>query len=98
MRSECSKDKDGRSVERSPYIETRVRQEEKQKDDTKKKLLRKRMQTVEPVFATIKEFLGFRRYTFGGLDKVRPQWWFVCSLVNLMRMYPLWRAGELEFI
>ena len=98
VRSTCSKDKAGRSIERSPYIETRERQEEKQKDDTKKKLLRKRMQTVEPVFAIIKEFLGFRRYTFGGLDKVRPQWWFVCSLVNLMRMYPLWRAGELEFI
>jgi hypothetical protein len=55
------------------------------------------MKTVEPVFAVIKELLGFRRYTVGGLNKVKPQWWFVCTLVNLLRMYPLWRAGELEF-
>jgi hypothetical protein len=97
VRSECSSDKAGRSVERSPYIEARERQEEKQKDNAKKDLLRQRMKTVEPVFAVMKELLGFRRYTVGGLDKVRPQWWFVCSLVNLLRIYPLWRAGELEF-
>jgi len=97
VRSECSNDKAGRSVERSPYIEARERQEEKQKDNAKKDLLRQRMKTVEPVFAVMKELLGFRRYTVGGLDKVRPQWWFVCSLVNLLRIYPLWRAGELEF-
>ncbi len=97
VRGQCSKDKAGRSVERSPYTEARLRQEEKHKDEEKKKLLRLRMKTVEPVFAVIKELLGFRRYTFGGLTKVRPQWWFLCSLVNLTRMYPLWRAGTLEF-
>lgn len=97
VRSECSHDKAGRSVERSPYIEARLRQEEKHKDEEKRKLLRQRMKTVEPVFAVVKELLGFRRYTMGGLNKVRPQWWFVCALVNLLRMYPLWRAGELEF-
>jgi hypothetical protein len=97
VRFECSTDKEGRSVERSPYIESRLRQEEKQKDQAKRQLLRLRMKTVEPVFAVIKELLGFRRYTVGGLNKVKPQWWFVCTLVNLLRMYPLWRAGELEF-
>jgi hypothetical protein len=97
VRGECSKDRAGRSVERSPYIEARLRQEEKHKDENKRKLLRQRMKTVEPVFAVIKDLLGFRRYTFGGLTKVRPQWLFLCSLVNLIRMYPLWRAGELEF-
>ena len=97
VREQCSKDKTGRSVERSPFIEARLRQEEKQKDEDKRKLLRLRMKTVEPVFAVIKEQLGFRRYTFGGLTKARSQWWFLCSLANLIRMYPLWRAGELEF-
>jgi transposase len=97
VRWECSKDKGGRSVERSPYSEALQRQEEKQRNQAKKELLRLRMRTVEPVFAIAKEYLGFRRYTTGGLDKVRSQWWFVCALVNLLRIYPLWRAGTLEF-
>jgi hypothetical protein len=97
VRGDCTKDRAGRSVERSPHIEARLRQEEKHKEEDKRKLLRQRMKIVEPVFAVIKELLGFRRYTFGGLTKVGPQWWFLCSLVNLIRMYPLWRAGELEF-
>ena len=97
VRWECSKDKGGRSVERSPYSEALQRQEEKQKNQVKKELLRLRMRTVEPVFAVVKERLGFRRYTTGGLDKVRSQWWFICGLVNLLRIYPLWREGKLEF-
>jgi hypothetical protein len=84
-------------VEQSPYYEAVQRQEEKHKNEAKRSLLKSRMRTVEPVFAVIKELLGFRRYTVGGLDKVRTQWWFVCTLVNLIRIYPLWKAGELEF-
>jgi len=97
VRWECSRDKQGRSVERRPYCEARLSQEQKQKDEAKKKLLRQRKHTVEPVFAIIKNVLGFRRYTAGGLDKVRSQWWFVCAVVNLLRMYRFWKAGELEF-
>ena len=97
VRYECSKDKRGRSLERRPFTEALWAQKEKQKDEAKKQLLRRRMRTVEPVFAVIKERMGFRRYTVGGLGKVRPQWWFACALVNLLRMYPLWRAGKLEF-
>ena len=97
VRWECSQDKGGRSLERSPYAEALQRQEEKQKDPAKRELLRLRMRTVEPVFAVVKERLGFRRYTIGGIYKARSQWWFVCALVNLLRIYPLWRAGELEF-
>ena len=97
VRWECSKDKKGRSVEQSPYWEALQRQEEKQKDGAKKELLRQRMRTVEPVFAVAKDLLGFRRYSVGGMDKARSQWWFVCALVNLLRLYPLWAAGELAF-
>lgn len=97
VRWECSQDKGGRSVERSPYAEALQRQEEKQKNPAKRDLLRQRMRTVEPVFAVVKDRLGFRRYTIGGLDKVRSQWWFVCALVNLLRLYPRWKAGNLAF-
>ena len=96
MRWECSREQGGRSVERSPYCEVLLSQEEKQQEEGKRELLRLRMRTVEPVFAVIKERLGFRRYTVGGLEKVRAQWSFVCALVNLLRLYPLWRKGVLQ--
>jgi len=97
VRWECSRDQAGRSVEQNPYWQAVQRQEEKHRDEAKKKLLQLRMKTAEPVFAVVKDFLGFRRYTFGGLDKVGAQWWFVCTLVNLLRIYPLWKADALEF-
>ena len=98
VREQCSKDQGGRSVERSPYADVMHRQKEKQSMPVKKELLKQRMRIVEPVFAVVKERLGFRRYTTGGLDNVRSQWSFICAVVNLLRLYPLWRVGELEFI
>jgi len=97
VRSQCSKDQNGRSIEQSCHWESYSRQRQKQDDEAKKLLLRQRMRIIEPVFAAVKEFLGFRRWTFGGLEKVRAQWCFVCSLVNLMRMYPLWKTHKLSF-
>ncbi len=97
VRWECSRNKRGRIIELNPYWESIRRQMEKQQDEGKVKLLRQRMRIAEPVFAVVKDLLGFRRWTMGGLEKVRSQWWFVCALVNLIRIYPFWKAGNLEF-
>jgi transposase len=95
VRWECSKDKQGRRVELSPYNESFLRQREKQSDGGKKSLLRQRMRIVEPVFAIVKDRLGFRRWTVGGLEKVRAQWAFLAGLVNLLRLYAIWKEGKL---
>ena len=95
VRWECSKDKQGRRVELSPHNESFLRQREKQSDGGKKSLLRQRMRIVEPVFAVVKERLGFRRWTVGGLEKVRAQWTFLAGLVNLLRLYAIWKEGKL---
>ena len=96
MRWECSKEKHGRSVKFSPYAGAIERQHAKQKDPVKAQLLKQRMGVVEPVFARIKHQFDFRRWTMGGLEKVRAQWFFVCSLANLMVLYSGWREHTLR--
>jgi transposase len=98
VRWDCSKDKKGRCVERSPYSGAIRMQQEKQQDKVKTDLLRRRMVIAEPAFARVKHLLEFRRWTMGGLEKVRTQWLFVCALTNLGRMYPLWRERKMQLV
>lgn len=98
VRWDCSKDKKGRCVERSPYSGAIRMQQEKQQDKAKTDLLRRRMVIAEPAFARVKHFLEFRRWTMGGLEKVKTQWLFVCALTNLGRMYPLWRERKMQLV
>jgi len=97
VRWQCSKEKGGRAIERSPYAEAIMRQKEKQRDKAKADLLRRRMVIVEPAFARVKHLLEFRRWSMRGLEKVSAQWAFVCAVVNLGRIYPHWRKQKLEF-
>ncbi len=96
-RWDCSKDKNGRAVRISPYRGAVERQKSRQRDPKNSKLLKKRMGIVEPIFATVKHLLQFRRWTMRGLEKVKSQWFFVCSLANLVRMYGYWRIGALKW-
>lgn len=45
-----------------------------------------RIATVEPVFAQIQSNRGFRRFTVWGLEKVYPQWIFICMIHNLFKI------------
>jgi transposase len=96
VRWECSKQKQGRAVKLSPYADAIERQHAKQQDPAKVQLLKQRMGVVEPVFARIKHQLDFRRWTMGGLEKVRAQWFFVCALANLTILYAGWREYALR--
>jgi transposase len=50
---------------------------------------KRRKAIVEPVFGWMKEILGFRRFSFRGLEKVRAEWDLVCLAMNLKRLHVL---------
>jgi transposase len=47
----------------------------------------KRKTTVEPVFGNLKANLGFRRFSQRGLDAVRAEWQFACTIHNLLKLH-----------
>ena len=95
VRALCSRRRDGRRIEVSPQRAAVMRQREKRRDPAQQALLRQRKAIVEPVFATIKQAMGFRRWTVRGLENVRTQWALLCAALNLKKMYKHWAAGQL---
>jgi len=93
FRFQCSKDKRGRSIERTPYDECILRQVEKQKDAVKKELLSRRKKIAEPVFGWVKRNNKFSRWTFRGLESVNAQWQLLCTTVNLKKLFSRWADG-----
>jgi transposase len=53
---------------------------------------KRRKAIVEPVYGWVKEILGFRRFSFRGLEKVRAEWDLVCLALNLKRLHALFAA------
>lgn len=96
VRWECSKDKRGRMIEIGEHHEAVRRQLAKQREPGNRCRLKRRGEIVERVFAEIKEGMGLRRFTCGGLDGVRAQWSMICAAFNLRRLYPWWLAGRIK--
>ena len=93
MRGQCSSNKRGRIIELSNRHLAVENQRQKHKQPSAKAKLARRGVIIEPVFATVKEVLGFRRWSFRGLHNVRTQWLLTCAIVNLRKLYPVWRAN-----
>ncbi len=95
VRWQCSRLKKGRKIEISPYHGAVLEQRAKQQDLHKQSLLNKRRSIVELPFAWIKQGMGFRRWTVRGLDGTRTQWALLCTVLNLRKLYPLWKEEKL---
>ena len=54
-----------------------------------KAIYKLRKSTVEPVFGTIKETLGFRHFHLRGLEKVSIEWDIVTLAYNLKRLFKM---------
>jgi transposase len=55
---------------------------------------RRRKVIVEPVFGQIKEAMGFRRFSLRGRDKVSAEWYLVCAVHDLGKLFRSGRAGQ----
>jgi hypothetical protein len=79
----------GRRVEISPLHEVMAAHRSQHTDHERRMLMRRRLKTVEPVFARRKAQDGFRRFAFRGREKVRVQW----DALNLMHNLKLLRKA-----
>jgi hypothetical protein len=68
------------------------RMEQKLNTSAGRALYRRRKGMAEPVVGWIKNVLGFRQFSFRGLEKVSAEWDLVCLAINLRRLHRL-RVG-----
>jgi transposase len=94
VRALCSQRRDGRRIEISPQYGALLRQRAQRQDPRYKALMRQRSGLIEPVFAGIKQAMGFRRWTVRGLDNVRAQWALLCTAYNLKKLYQHWAQSR----
>jgi len=94
VRALCSKRRDGRRIEISPQYGALLRQRAQRQDPRRLALVRQRSGLIEPVFACIKQAMGFRRWTVRGLDNVRTQWALLCTAHNLKKLYQHWAKSR----
>jgi transposase len=96
-RLKCSKSKNGRLIDLSVHQAAVERHRTKRQKAANKERMRARKAIIEPVFAWIKNALGFRRWTVMGIDNVRAQWDLICLSINLKKLYKHWARGEVAF-
>jgi transposase len=58
-----------------------------------KKKYRKRLSTVEPVFAHIKHVMGFKQFLLRGIKKVKTEFSLICTSHNIKKLKPVLLAG-----
>jgi hypothetical protein len=94
VRALFSPRQDGRRIELNPLRSALMWQRAKRQDPVQQALLRRRKAIVEPVFATLKQAMGFRRWTVRGLENVRTQLAMLCTTCNLKKPYKHWAARQ----
>lgn len=97
MRSQCSKNKRGRTIEVGPHHQAVADQIQRQRDPAEKEKLKRRPVIIEPTFALIKEVLAFSKWSFRNQEGVHTQWALLCTTLNLRKSYSAWRRALLGY-
>lgn len=93
-RALCTKDRHGRSIDIQPGYAAVVACHQRWQQPATAELYALRAPTIEPVFAQIKQQMGFRRWTVRGLQNVRCQWAMLATTWNLRVIFRHWRDGK----
>ena len=90
VRSQCTKDRHGRTIDIASWYDAHERHRVKMSTAEAQKAYALRAPTVEPVFGWIKSNDGLRRWSFRGLAKVQVQWKMLCTSQNLRAIFRKW--------
>ena len=69
---------------------------EKMEQEENRAAYRLRKQTVEPVFGTIKKWMGFTQFQLRGLEKAQGEWRLVTLAYNVKRLWRMKSAQTLQ--
>lgn len=94
VRAQCTRDRHGRTIDIGPGHAQLVALRERWQYEGTKEYYGLRAPTVEPVFAQVKQQMGFRRWTLRGLAKTKVQWSMICTAWNLQVIYRQWRQDR----
>ena len=78
--------KGGRTVSRDAHASQRDKLSAKMREDPAKKKYDQRMRIAETPFAMIKHILGLRQFLLRGLEKVKLEWLWTCTAINLDKL------------
>lgn len=90
VRAQCTSDAQGRAIYLAADHAAVVAAHRRWKEPQTAQLYALRAATVEPVFAQVKQQMGFRRWTVRGLHNVRTQWSLLATTWNLRVMLRHW--------
>lgn len=88
LKSRCvsPSNKAGRTASRDKYAPQREQLAAKMREDPARKKYNQRMRIAETPFALIKHVLGLRQFLLRGLDKVKLEWLWTCTAINLDKL------------
>lgn len=95
VRTECTTSRKGRQIEICQARPHLLVWSQQWHDPAVRKYYQQRAKIIEPVFAQIKQQMGFRRWTVSGKQKVLVQWRLLCTAWNLKVIFRHWQPGSI---
>jgi len=88
LKGDCisSNNKGGRTITRDPYEEVRKRTVARMASENGRQVYNERPRIAETPFAILKHIMGLRQFLLRGLDKVKTEWLWACTALNLMKL------------